>query len=93
LEEYVASPVVRTLLELGSDAQVRYYENEMAQTDGRIDVVKDVYAVTYDDEGTKKTFLIQIEALRNLKPETGPVDWVISNVDGGYRPKNWPEQR
>jgi hypothetical protein len=91
LRDYVASPVVRTLLELGPKAQVRYYDNEMAQTDGRIDLVKDVYAVTYEDQGKPKSFFIQMELMRALKPETGPVEWRVSSHDGGYRPLTWPK--
>jgi hypothetical protein len=90
LRSYVDTPLVRTLLALGDKADIRLYQNETAQTDGRIDVVRDVYAVSYPDEGRTKTFFIKAELSRSLKTESGPIDWKIY-TEGGYRPQGWTD--
>jgi hypothetical protein len=62
---------------------------ESSQTDGRTDVVEDVYAVTYEDGGRKKTFFVKLGLWRNLLDQAAPRLWRVQNPEGGYKPKNW----
>ena len=60
LEHFVADPVVKTLLLLGEKAQVRWYAaGEMTTEEGH-NSVSPIYAVTFDDHGTKTTFFVAL---------------------------------
>lgn len=89
LDGYLKTPVVATLRSLGSRAVVRHYETERADTDGRNDLVEDVYAVTYEEDGRRKSFFVKISLWRNLKSEAGPRAWRVQSPEGAYRPKDW----
>jgi hypothetical protein len=89
LDNYLKVPAVATLRALGSRATVRHYETESVDTDGRSDKVVDVYAVTYDDNGQKKTFFVKLDLWRHLKADTGPRLWRVQSPEGAYRPKGW----
>lgn len=90
MDAYQKTPVIATLRALGTKAVVRYYETEVCQTDGhRSDNVDDVYAVTYDDNGQRKTFFVKLSLWRNLKQEVGPRVWRVQSPEGGYKPKSW----
>jgi hypothetical protein len=89
LETYLKTPVVATLMALGPQATVRHYQTESSQTDGRSDLVEDVYAVTYEENGRQKSFFIKLNLWRNLKKEVGPRLWRVQSPEGGYKPKNW----
>jgi hypothetical protein len=91
LKGYVKTPLVRTLLALGDKATVRLWDNENAKTDGRIDLVDDVYAVTYEQDGRRKSFFVYVQSVRGLEPKRGHAGWRISDAQGGYKPKSWPE--
>jgi hypothetical protein len=75
LEGYVQIPLVRTLLALGPKASVRFYETTEQVHEGPNDMVIDVYAVTYEDEGEKKSMLVEVPALRTLVD--GKANWRI----------------
>ena len=86
LEEYVAEPLVRTLLALGQKAQVRYYKTGDQRHDAEKDHLAQFYAVTYDDSGEKKTFFVGVELQRH-KLESGQANWQVLAVKGGVRPQ------
>lgn len=86
LEEYVAKPVIRTLLALGNKAQVRYYETEGQYHGGENYTLYDTYAVTYEEEGEKKTFFISLALKRYPLPGNEEADWHVSSIKGGVRP-------
>ena len=89
LKRYVETPLVRTLLALGERAEVRRYDTEKAATDKRNDLVEEVYAVTYEEDGQTKSFFIKLTLVRNLKDLQGPPRWHLQSAEGGYRPQSW----
>jgi hypothetical protein len=89
LDTYQQTPVIATLRALGSKAQVRHYQTESCLTDGKSDLVEDVYVVSYDDGGKKKSFFVKVNLWRNLNKEAGPRVWRVQNPEGGYKPKSW----
>jgi hypothetical protein len=87
LEGYVQSPLVRTLLALGPRAMVRFYETAgQTQVRGCDDLVESVFAVTYEDEGEKKSFFVSVQALRTTLPD-GSADWQVLQAGGGGKPE------
>jgi len=85
LEDYVAEPLIRTLLELGKDAQVRYYATIGQRFDGQVDELAQIYAVTYDNAEAKKTFFVALE-LHRRRLETGQANWQIVSAKSCARP-------
>ncbi len=89
LEGYVQTPLVRTLLALGtSRARVRFYETASQAHDGNDDLVELVYAVTYEEEGEKKSFFVGVQAYRTKLPD-GSAGWRILQAGGGAKPEGW----
>jgi hypothetical protein len=87
LEGFVSDPVVRTLLALDGKAQVRYYESQDQTTAGPVDRVNLVYAVSYSDNGRKKTFFVRLHLERFHFETTGRGDWRVLKSEGGIRPR------
>ena len=85
LEGYVKQPLVRTLLALGPRAVVRFYTVANQVHENNDDVVELVYAVTYEEEGEKKSFFVDIQTLRT-KLADGSAGWQILQTAGGVRP-------
>jgi hypothetical protein len=88
LEGYVQSPLVRTLLALGPRAMVRFYETAGQTHDGNDDFVESVFAVTYEEEGEKKSFFVTVQAMRTRLAD-GSAEWRILQAGGGARPQGW----
>jgi hypothetical protein len=88
LENYVKSPLVRTLLALGPKAQVRFYDTASQARDNDNDQVEQVYAVTYEEGGEQKSFFVLVRMAR-LKLRSGGAGWRILQTEGGYRPAGW----
>jgi len=82
LEGYVQIPLVRTLLALGPRAVVRFYETAGQTQEDDIDVVEEVYAVTYEEEGETKSFFVVVQTLR-MKLADGHADWLIGETKVG----------
>ncbi|MHB8899025.1 MAG: hypothetical protein ACYC6Y_09790 [Thermoguttaceae bacterium] len=82
LQSFVGKPEVRALLALGERAQVRHYgcveahDNSAAQ----------VFAVTYEEQQTKKSFLVQINVTRTEVPEQGVAAWRTEDSTGPWNP-------
>jgi hypothetical protein len=72
---------VRTLLALGKSARTRYIDVFDQQSDEGVEIVALRYAVTYEDEGAKKTFFLIVQLLRR-KGEDGRACWRINNCAG-----------
>jgi hypothetical protein len=94
LEHYVAPAkegekpsAVRTLLALGKSAAVQYLDAPIITKDGAVDLVYLRYAVTYDDAGAKKTFLLIVQLLRT-KGDDGSTVW---RINGCGSPENKPK--
>ena len=80
LEEYVARPLVRTLLALGPKAQVRYYTTYAEKHAGGEEVYWIVYAVTFDDAGKKKTFFARLQ-LQRWTLDDGRANWQVVEAE------------
>ena len=87
LEKYVKRPEVRCLLALGDRAQVRHFATEGQQHAEDLETTTEVYTVTYEEAGQKKTFFLLLSLRRYVLPGTGMSDWYVANSTGGYRPK------
>ena len=88
LQGYVQIPLVHTLLTLGPRAVVRFYETAGQKQEDDLDVVEEVYAVTYEEEGEKKSFFVVVQALRT-KLADGGADWMIGETKVGGPPQGW----
>ncbi|MGD9720643.1 MAG: hypothetical protein AB7O59_16430 [Pirellulales bacterium] len=85
---FVRHPVIRTLLALGPQADVRFYRASSVATDGSRGLVGLDYSVTYPDQDGKKTFFVTV--LMERKPTTRPDinPWRIMDVVGGINPND-----
>lgn len=83
---YVEQPLVRTLLALGDRAEVRHYqtENQTVGVDG--DLVCQVYAVTYQEHGAKKTFFVRMNLERVGIRQQRRSAWRVQYAEGGIQP-------
>lgn len=87
IEAFLAGDEVRALLALGAKADVRYYDTEGQYRDDGADLVEQVYAVTYEEAGQKKSFFVRLTLSRICPLETGRAYWQVANVEGGIRPE------
>ncbi len=87
LENYLKSPAVAKLRTLGTSASVRHERTESSESDGRNDLVKDLYTVTYEENGQQRTTVLQLSLWRNLKSDVGPRLWRVQTPEWNYRPK------
>jgi hypothetical protein len=90
LENYVAPPkpeepprLVRTLLALGDAAKTRYFKTIAQVSDGPFYVIDQLYAVTFDDAGEKKTFFVMVR-LGRMTMSNGRASWRILGAEGGF---------
>jgi hypothetical protein len=89
LKKFVQDPVVRTLMALGTQADVRFFKTSTVVTDGSRGVVSQYFTVTYpdDDEG-KQTFFVNVMLERNTTEEPGINPWRVIDLDGGFDPND-----
>jgi hypothetical protein len=88
LEKFVSTPLVRTLLALGPKAQVRFYQTANQTHENNNDRVAQCYAVTYEEQGEKKSFFVVVEMVRR-KLSNGQAGWQVVDAQGGVRPEGW----
>jgi hypothetical protein len=87
LKKFVAMPLVRALLELGPDAQVRFYKTAASHNDWSRGEVSCLYTVTFtDQDGRKKTFLVALILERSPTRREGISPWHVSDAIGGIEP-------
>jgi hypothetical protein len=87
LTKFVAIPLVRALLELGPDAQVRFYKATESRNEWSHGQVDCWYTVTFTDtEGRKKTFLVGLLMERSPTRREGISPWHIRDAVGGANP-------
>ena len=87
LESYLRREEVESLLALGDQALVRYYDTETIYRDHGNDLVVQVYAVTSEREGEKRSYFLRMTMRRHSMPETGRTYWQIAGFAGGIRPE------
>jgi hypothetical protein len=83
---YVEQPLVRTLLALGNRAEARLYQTENQAIGGDGDLVRQVYAVTYQEQGAKKTFFVRMDLERVGIRQQRQSAWRVQHAEGGIRP-------
>jgi sulfite reductase alpha subunit-like flavoprotein len=86
LENYVKVPLVRTLLAMGPKARPRFYSIASQSHDGDNDQVELQYAVTYEEEGQRKSFIVVMELIR-MKLPSGSIGWRILQASVVTPPK------
>ena len=86
LEFFARQPVVRALLELGSQAQVRYFATKSIEQQANRDLLTLVYAVTYRRASTE-TFFVEIELEHLPHPITNSSEWKIAGYLGPVAPE------
>ena len=86
LEDYVRRPEIESLLALGDQAKVRYYDTERVYRDHGSDTVVQVYAVTCREGGEKTSYFVRLSMQRHLLPEPGRAYWRVHDFAGGIRP-------
>ncbi len=86
-ETFAKQPDIRTLLELGNRAQVRYYQTESQNRKETGDEIQQVYAVTFDKDGVPTTFFFRLTMERLIEEEAGKAFWQIISSRGGIKPE------
>lgn len=85
LRRYAARPPIRAILALGEKAQVRYDQTLDQGSARTLDWVRPIYAVTYMEDGQRKTFFVAV-VLERTRVDDGRASWRIAGVEGGVRP-------
>ncbi len=86
LQEFVESPLVRAVLALGDRAEVIHWDNVSRQSMAGQDYVVQNFAVSYHDNGQKKTFIGRLTMSRETNELTGDSNWRVTNFEGGVSP-------
>ncbi len=86
LENYTKIPAVRALLELGPRAWVRFYDTVSQSRANNRDLVEQLYAVTYEEEGQRKSFFVDVRTMRP-KSAAGGSGWRVVGAEAGVRPE------
>jgi hypothetical protein len=92
LERFVQQPEIRSLLHLGRNARARYYDTEDLGWEDSDEVVRQVWAVTSQEGGQKKTFFVRLVMKRYHLPENR-AGWQVSEFHGGIRPEAMGEEK
>jgi hypothetical protein len=72
LEGFVKTELVRKLLALGPKAMVRYHETvEQAQLK-KYDMAIQLYAVTFEEQGERKSFFVKMAMVCEVQPAVEP---------------------
>ncbi|MBN2024685.1 MAG: DUF4190 domain-containing protein [Pirellulales bacterium] len=87
LQEWVESPLVKTLLLLGDKATVRYCSTQQILNLEGSETVEQIFSVTFDDEKEgRKTFFVHLTLRRDARKRPDQVPWNITIAAGGLRP-------
>ena len=90
LKDFVKEPTIRTLFALGPRAEIRFYETAAEGREDIYDLVRQTYAVTYEDEDKqRKSFFITLLLHRSVDTGSGRASWTLYRVTGGIRPPGW----
>lgn len=82
LKDFVARPEVRALLALKDRAQVRHYAFAGADSSH----ANQIYAVTYDEAGIKKSFLVRMALKRSKFVDRGLSAWQTNGTEAPWTP-------
>jgi hypothetical protein len=92
VEAFIEGPEIRTLMALGEKAHVRYYDTERYWSAEGRHGVDQVWAVTFQENGQKKTFFVSVSLERSRLESTGRAYWTLVDSDGGVRPRAMKEE-
>jgi hypothetical protein len=86
LKDYVARPLIRTLLALGPKAEVRYYatQDEYEQYDSTY--VEQIYAVTCREGPSPATFFVSLTLQRSTQNRGRESGWQVYDSSGPVTP-------
>ena len=93
LKKFVGDPLVRTLLALGTKADVRFYRTAGVASEGEHGVVFYDYSVTYpvdsgaQGNGDKQTFFIRVSMERKPTERSDLSPWRVHGFYGGINPR------
>jgi hypothetical protein len=79
LEAFVKEPLIRTLLALDGRAKFRLYDTSSISADERRNALAQVYAVTFEEDGQRKTFFVALTLERSAQRGNNRVDWRVAN--------------
>jgi hypothetical protein len=83
LDEFCKEPAMKLLFALGPKAEIRFYETAAEGRTDIYDVVKQTYAVTYEDaEKQQKTFFITLVLQRSVNTGSRQANWTLAGVEG-----------
>ena len=85
VRSFVREPTLRTLLALGSRAKARLYEVESLTTNGESAAGVLLYAISFEDNGTLRTFFVRLILVREVRP-TERTNWKVYEVLGDVYP-------
>lgn len=87
LDHYVSERLIGALRALGKRARIRYYQTDFQAHRGNKDIVRQTYAVTFEDREArgKKTFFVSLN-LERLKLDTGQAEWQLMRTEDGFKP-------
>ncbi len=83
LKKYSNYQIVRTLLELGDRADVRLYRRFGVSNHRSNEELLDEYAVTFEDNGVKKSFFLYVLSERHYNSFRGRGQWRIADIRVG----------
>jgi len=86
ISDFVNMPTIRALLALGQQAKIRYYDTERQWSGLDEEFVEDVYAVTYEENHSRKTFFVRLALRRVPVRRAGESFWRVELAQGGVRP-------
>ena len=86
LKNYTANPAIRAMLALGPRARVRFYDTTAQGRDDTADHVEQLYAITYEEDGERKSFFVAVRMMRE-KDDDGKAGWRMLSAEGGVVPK------
>ena len=87
LSDFTQNAAVRALLALGDGAQIRFYETQYQRRESGNERVDLLYAVSYEEEGRKKTFFVGLKMARVADAGNSRASWHINDVREHARPK------
>ena len=87
LSAFTENAAVRALLALGDGVRIRFYETQFQGREFGNERVDLLYAVTFEEEGRKKTFFVGLKMIRVADAGDGRASWFINDVRERDRPE------
>ncbi len=82
---YSAHPLISRLLSLGPKADARYYMTVSEERPGQAEVLHEVFSVTFEEDGQRKTFFVGL-LMKRLQLGNGKYSWLVIDMEYGFVP-------